>query len=196
MSRDEPEANPGQTEIQQKSASPAAKAHKARVEALYRQHQQDLLRMLTALVGSAQEAQDISQEAYVRLLDLDRPDGVSILKAFLWTTAKNIATDRARSRRVRSESDRVLAAESELSVASSERVCIGRERLATISRALQELPPKCRTAFEYYRRDNLPAAEIAQLMRIHKRGVTRYIARAIAHLQAAVDASEKPKKES
>jgi RNA polymerase sigma factor (sigma-70 family) len=195
MGGDEAEANPEDLEIEQDSARPAAEERKARVEALYLQYRQELLRMLTAYVGSGQDAQDILQEAYVRLLTLDCPDSVRNAKAFLWTVAKNLAMDRVRSQRARNEANRALAAENELYVASSERVCIGRERLATLNRALQELPPKCRTAYALYRFNNLRAEEIARLMGIHVRGVNRYIACALVHLQAAVDSAEKPKKE-
>ena len=44
------------------------------------------------------EAKEVAQEAYVRLLQLDRPGAVSFLRSYLFKTAANIAIDRARQR--------------------------------------------------------------------------------------------------
>src|ERR1700692_2213882 len=49
-----------------------------------------------ARVGPHTEGVEVAQEAYVRLLSLDRPGAVSYLRAFLFKTAANIAIDRRR----------------------------------------------------------------------------------------------------
>src|ERR1700688_4376064 len=66
------------------------------VERLFREHNEALLRFLRGRVGSHNEAHEIAQEAYVRLLSLDQPGAVSYLRAFLFKTAANIAIDRRR----------------------------------------------------------------------------------------------------
>src|SRR5580700_507376 len=70
------------------------------VERLFREHNEALIRFLRGRVGSRNEALEVAQEAYVRLLSLDQPGAVSYLRAFLFKTAANIAIDRRR--RVRS----------------------------------------------------------------------------------------------
>jgi DNA-directed RNA polymerase specialized sigma24 family protein len=45
-----------------------------------------------------QEAKEVAQEAYVRLLSLEDSGAVSFLRAFLFKTAANLAVDRIRSR--------------------------------------------------------------------------------------------------
>src|SRR4029077_8378618 len=66
------------------------------VERLFREHNEALLRFLRTRVGSHNEALEIAQEAYVRLLSLDQPGAISYLRAFLFKTAANIAIDRHR----------------------------------------------------------------------------------------------------
>src|SRR6267154_5272898 len=66
------------------------------VERLFRDHNEALIRFLRGRVGSRNEALEVAQEAYVRLLSLDQPGAVSYLRAFLFKTAANIAIDRRR----------------------------------------------------------------------------------------------------
>src|ERR1700735_2291658 len=66
------------------------------VERLFREHNEALIRFLRGRVGSHNEALEVAQEAYVRLLSLDQPGAVSYLRAFLFKTAANIAIDRRR----------------------------------------------------------------------------------------------------
>jgi RNA polymerase sigma factor (sigma-70 family) len=68
---------------------------------LYREHNRVLVRCLTARLRSEQEAKEVAQEAYVRLLQLQKPGAPSLLRAYLFKTATNIAIDRLRHRRVR-----------------------------------------------------------------------------------------------
>src|SRR5471032_3133466 len=66
------------------------------VERLFREHNEALIRFLRGRVGSHNEALEVAQEAYVRLLSLHEPGAVSYLRAFLFRTAANLAVDRQR----------------------------------------------------------------------------------------------------
>ena len=68
------------------------------VERLFAEHNRSLIRFLRTRLKSDQEAKDVAQEAYVRLLQIDQPGTVSFLRADLFRTAVNIATDRMRGR--------------------------------------------------------------------------------------------------
>ena len=84
------------------AADPQADQDESRgqvVERLFREHNEALIRFLRARVGSHNEAREVAQEAYVRLLSLDQPGAVSYLRAFLFKTAANIAIDRGRRHR-------------------------------------------------------------------------------------------------
>src|SRR5689334_22138496 len=70
------------------------------VERLFREHNEALIRFLLGRCRSYQEAREVAQEAYVRLLSLDQPGAVSYLRSFLFRTAANIAIDRQRREEV------------------------------------------------------------------------------------------------
>src|SRR5882757_2706582 len=73
---------------------------------LFEEHNASLVQLLRAKLRSDQEARDVAQEAYVRLLQLDRIGTVSYLRSYLFRTALNIATDRLRSTTVRNAAHR------------------------------------------------------------------------------------------
>lgn len=68
------------------------------VERLFREHNRALVSFLAARLGSEQEAREVAQEAYVRLLRLDHPSASSFLRAHLFHIAANLAIDRLRQR--------------------------------------------------------------------------------------------------
>jgi RNA polymerase sigma factor (sigma-70 family) len=77
----------------------------AAVSQLFREHNRMLVGYLTTRLRSEQEAKEVAQEAYVRLLQLHEPGTPSLLRAYLFKTATNLAIDRLRHRRVRQRAE-------------------------------------------------------------------------------------------
>lgn len=173
--------------LQIANISPAEGDHPADVAKLFREHNAALLRFTAAKLGSEHEAREVAQEAYVRLLQLDKPETISYLRAFLFKTASNLAMDRLRARRrapsLHSASNEDIAAFD----LSPERHCAGEQMIAVLDRALDELPNKCRRIFVLYRVEGLSRAEIAIRMGLGERMVRLYMARALEHLRRRID---------
>lgn len=153
----------------------------ALIEQLFRQHNQSLVRFLAAKLHSEQEARDVAQEAYVRVLRLDAPEAVSYLRAFLFRTAANIAIDRLRSRNAETRAFDLF--ESLNDEPSVERGAVASEELGLLARFIDELPPKCRQAFLLRRLHGLSAQEVAQRMGIPARTVRHYVVEAMVYCQ-------------
>jgi RNA polymerase sigma factor (sigma-70 family) len=156
-------------------------------ERLFRDHNRALIRYLLTRLDSEHEARDVAQEAYVRLLQLDTPGAISFLRAYLFKIATNIAVDRVRHKSMsrRAHDDIVQRAAADCAP-SAERSAIAHEELATIERALNELPPKCKYAFCLHRFSDRSIHEIATLMGVSKRMVHLYLKQALVHCQASV----------
>ena len=163
------------------SAGDDAPSEKARVvEDLFRQHNQALVQFLRARLNSDQDAREVAQEAYVRLLQLDRPEELSFLRA-------NLAVDhiRRRGRREQSSGDMPLF---EFPVpATQEAGLSAKQQLVHIKNAVMELPPKCRQAFLLSRVENWSSAQIAKHMNLSDRMVRIYLSRALEHIQVRVN---------
>jgi RNA polymerase sigma factor (sigma-70 family) len=159
------------------------------VEQLFREHNEALVRFLALRLGSHQEAKDVAQEAYVRILSLHEPGAISFLRAFLFKTAANIAIDRARSqqRRFQSASARLFE-ELRPGPSSPEQLLGGAQELAVVQRLLGELPPKCRRALLLHRVSGLSTDEIAAQMGLSERMIRHYILRGVAYCRSGLDA--------
>lgn len=161
-------------------------AANSRIESLFREHNDTLLRFLRARLHSEADAREAAQEAYVRLLQLDDPGQLSFLRAYLFRIAANVATDLLRRRAVQSrvQQDSLFFEHDE--PATQERALAAREQLAAVELALSELPPRCREAFLLSRREGWASARIAAHLGVSDRMVRLYLVRALEHLEAAL----------
>jgi RNA polymerase sigma factor (sigma-70 family) len=159
------------------------------IERLFREHNAALLRFIAAKIGSEQEAHEIAQEAYVHLLQLNHPEAISYLRAYLFKTAANLAADRLRQRGRRAH----ISSAPDLSFAAfeltPERQLGGEQAIAAVGAAVAQLPAKCRQAFLLHRIYEIPIDEIASRMNIGACMVRRYIARALEHTRTCLDLS-------
>lgn len=157
---------------------------------LAKNYHEALVRFLMLRVGSKEEAREIAQEAYARLLALDRPGSISFLAGYLWRTAANLAIDRKRQRAVRERFADSEARGEEKLAPSAERVAEGRQRLAIVERAIGELPPRCLEAFNLRVLGGMRFEDVGREMRISDRMAQIYVARALEYLQSCLDTAD------
>ena len=161
-------------------------AANSRIESLFREHNDTLLRFLRARLHSEADAREAAQEAYVRLLQLDDPGQLSFLRAYLFRIAANVATDLLRRRAVQSRVQQNDLFFEHDEPATQERALAAREQLAAVELALSELPPRCREAFLLSRREGWASGRIAAHLGVSDRMVRLYLVRALEHLEAAI----------
>jgi RNA polymerase sigma factor (sigma-70 family) len=154
---------------------------------LFESHNRSLKSFLMARIGNEQEVQEVAQEAYARLLQLDRPNAISFLRAYLFKTAAHIAVDRARQRRARERIDQVQAEAHDIESPSADRYILASEQLAIVEQALSELPPNYRRAFVLRRCDGWAPEQIAQELGTQLRMVRNYISRATVYCKLRVE---------
>ena len=167
----------------------ADSARSALIERLFREHNEALIRFLALRLRSQQEAREVAQEAYVRLLKLDQPGAVSFLRAFLFKTAANLAVDRIRHEQTARQATRdIRFLEEFASHPTPEQFARDAEQLKLVQKLIEELPPKCRRAFLLHKVHGLEFAEIAAQMGLGERMVRTYVVRAVLYCRAGLDA--------
>jgi RNA polymerase sigma factor (sigma-70 family) len=177
----------------------APEEHRSRmalIERLFREHNEALIRFLMARLRSYQDAREVAQEAYVRLLSLDEPGAVSYLRAFLFKTAANIAIDRRRRDAVHLRATELPLFHEFADVRTPERRLADQETVQRLQRLIAAMPPKCRQAFvlnEFYGMD---FAVIAREMSISERMVRKYVVRALLHCRTQLDLDAAPRRGS
>lgn len=182
-------------EVRPAGTEPSAEPSRERSEALAeiaRNHHAALVRFLALRTGSTEDAKEIVQEAYAKVLALDRPGTISLLAGYLWRVAANLAIDRGRQRVARSQAQVALPLGD--SIASTESVVELRERLAIVERAISELPPRCHQAFLLRIVEGQRFAQVGREMGITERMAKLHVARAMQYLQLCVAAAETPGK--
>jgi RNA polymerase sigma factor (sigma-70 family) len=156
------------------------------VARLFREHNQALVSLLALRLKSLQDAREVAQEAYVRLLQLDRPGAASMLRAYLFRIASNLAVDRLRQQNVRWRSTQAVEAELFDILGTRdepERQALASDALAFVSHCIEELPEACRRAFWLHRGQGLSVAQIASELSVTERMVRHHLARALVYCQ-------------
>jgi RNA polymerase sigma factor (sigma-70 family) len=167
--------------------APSAAHHADELARLFESHNRSLKSFLMARIGNEQEVQEVVQEAYARLLQLDRTSAVSFLRAYLFKTAAHIAVDRARQRQARERIDQALLDHEEMESPSADRSVLASEQIAIVEQALAELPPNYRRAFILRRYHEWSPEQIAGELGVQLRMVRNYISRATVYCKLRVD---------
>jgi RNA polymerase sigma factor (sigma-70 family) len=150
---------------------------------LFAQHARAVKRYLLSIIPKLEIAEDLTQEAFVRLqassrTHLDSPRG------FLFRTAHNLALDHLRrGRRVPiDELDESASASLADEAPSPEAQVAARQELAIMRAIILELPPKCRQVFLLVRIEGLSHRDVAAEMGMSQTMVRKYLARAVDHI--------------
>jgi len=173
-------------------ASPESEESRAEVVArLFREHNEALVSLLSLRLKSVADAKEVAQEAYVRLLQLDRTDGAaSLLRAYLFRIALNLAVDRLRQRTVRWHAAPAVKAELFEALAPTnevERGLLAQEEIDQVRRVLAELPAPCQQAFWMHRAQGATVSEIARVLSVSERMVRHHISRALVYCQLRLE---------
>ncbi len=162
-----------------------ARTHARTVAELFRKCNRSLVSLLAARLHSVEEAKEIAQEAYVKLLQLDRPGTISILQAYLFRTACNLAVDRVRQRtthdRLLSEHATELVDELGGPGEPLETRTLAEDQLRALQTSIDELSEKCRRTFLLYRLEGLDQQTIGRRLGITQRMVRYYTSYALKY---------------
>jgi RNA polymerase sigma factor (sigma-70 family) len=127
---------------------------------------------------TSHDADDLVQEAWVRLACYEREQTVDKPEAFLMRTALNLSIDTYRTRA--NHGEEVLLDEVVLVDTSpgAEAVVLARERMARLSLCLGRLSDKTRDIFLAHRVDGMSYREIAQCHQLSISTVEKHVAKA------------------
>ncbi len=153
------------------------------VEQLFLQQQQKLVRHIMAKGLDKREAEDVAQEAFVKLLGLEQTQVSNYVAAYLYKIATNLTIDKLR-RKARSPFDDYAHDSEQASQPSSanpEKSHHQQELLKEMEKSLASLPGKCRLAFLLYKIRGQSYEEIALTLQVSPSMVRKYVLRAVRH---------------
>lgn len=159
-----------------------------RFEALVSRYRRPLLRFFQRRSVGVEDAEDLTQEVFMRLsqrfsrLHWGNPDGL------VFTVAANALVDHERHQRSRQrgrhvEVDPALPADEP----TAEAALAGRQRLARLVAALDDLHPNARAVFVLCRFENLTQAEAAARLNLSLSAIEKHMMNALAHLREVIE---------
>lgn len=159
-------------------------------ESVFVRYSHQLQRYLMGCLHHAQNARDLEQEVYLRLLRVSDAELVRNPLGYMHRIAVHVVHEyRLRMQRERVTFDSCVAdewAERE-SESTAEQDSLG-ERLSTarqLEQLVRQLPPMCREAFILNKCHGLSRAEVARQLNLSESTVKIYVNRAIAMLRTA-----------
>ncbi|MEO1000201.1 MAG: RNA polymerase sigma factor [Pseudomonadota bacterium] len=162
-----------------------AAGDQAAARALVALHGPRVYALARRLLGDAAEAEDVAQEALLRLWRIapDWRPGEARISTWLYRVATNLATDRLRRRRGVGLDAAPEPADEAPAVLDG--LAAG-ERVAAIRRAVADLPERQRLAIELRHFEELGNPEIAEIMETSVEAVESLLARGRRRLAAAL----------
>lgn len=160
------------------------------IEARLKPLRAPLMRFFLRRVRDRAEAEDLTQDAFARLLATAERDRIEDPEAFVFQIALNLLRDRGRKANRRADTQLVLIDPHRVSSVTlefvedrtPERVLQGRDDIKQVVKALRELNERTRDIYLLFRLENMKQAKIAQMFGISRSTVEKEVMRATLHL--------------
>lgn len=154
--------------------------HLKSLAAMYQQHQPWLLNLFRFKLGNCDDAADLAQDAFLRLLK--RPinfDSYTAAQSYLSKMANGMCIDYWRHEQIKQVWLETLATRPHATIPSPEQQAVLLELMKDVDCMLRELSSNARTAFLLSQLDGLTYAEIAAVIHVSERMVKKYMAEAM-----------------
>lgn len=158
-------------------------------------YQSRILGFVRKMVRAEEEAQDVAQEVFIKAFQaMDRFDGRSSLRTWLFRIAYNLCVDRARKQERQPAPASLTAAmqddDSQFEVADTrwtpEDIILNEELMGVVEEAIDTMSEKLRTVLILHDREELAYEEIAAAVSVPVGTVKSRLFLARAHVQRAV----------
>lgn len=149
-----------------------------------------LTRYISRYFKRSHEAEDVVQEAYIKVFEAHRKREIQSPKAYLYQTARHIAATQLKKKSF-ALTDLIgdeLPESDLLKTKTLEEQYESKENFEVFCRAVRSLPLKCRRAYVLCRVYQYSQKEVAQRMGISLKGVEGHLARATRRCIEFIDA--------
>lgn len=164
-----------------------AKRRAELVEALFKRYRRSLLWYLSRLVPNRADAEEVAQEAFLRLLGAENLESdVSRGRNYLFATATNLARDHYRRRVARADGAHVSFEELQIEADDPppESVLDAERGHAIVDAALRDVEPRPRQAFLLCMREEMTYERVALRLGVSKKTIERDVTFTLALCRA------------
>jgi RNA polymerase sigma-70 factor (ECF subfamily) len=163
------------------------------VTRVFLRFQRSLLKYLRHLLARREDAEEVAQETYVRLVRAGTASQSEMhIRASMFRAATNLAYDRFRQRRAHGRQDNAELVHVPDEAPHAERVVAMEQAIEVVERTLLGLPPRCRQVFLLRTFHEWGYATIAERLGVSKRTVEREMQTALEACQRELRGGELP----
>lgn len=156
----------------------------ADIRTLYQRELPRITQYLRRKLGHPEEAADVAQDAFFRLVRITPSRRIEAPQAYLRLIVANLLKDRAAklATRLQASTDPLEEDSAPASMIDPHRELVGRQELDHVHRALTKLSPVTRQVFLLNRVEGLTYGEIQERLSLSEGVVKAHMRKAIAHI--------------
>jgi len=155
-----------------------ANKSRRRLDRAVRRKRAHIEQYLAARVANPDDARELAQEAFMRLLRLENAEFIQQPEAYLFRIAVNLAYEHGLRQKASPIDAYAVVEDDHEALATSrttEELAMLRQRIEHLEAALGTMPPNVQAALVYQRRDGMTYAEIAQRLGVSTSMVKKYL---------------------
>lgn len=137
----------------------------------YKEYQVKLVNFAVARLGNWQEAEDLVQDVFVKLMTYDGIINKTTIRSFVFTITNHEVMNILRRRACRHKVEENVAYEQELQHCAVERVVEYHDTLRMVNYCVDQLTPSCAKVYRMTLFDGKCTGEIAKELNVSKRTV-------------------------
>jgi RNA polymerase sigma-70 factor (family 1) len=148
-----------------------------------------LFHFARTLVKSKESAEEIVSDVFIKVWEKRRElEKIDNLKVYLYVSTRNTAYNYLEKQKRNATAPIVEFSAALTSVyLDPEQLMISADMLALVQRAIDQLPPKCRTIFKLVKQDGLKYREVAEVLDISVKTVENQLAIALHKIGKTVN---------
>ena len=137
----------------------------------YTVYHSELVNFATSRLGNREEAEDLVQDAFIKMMSYEGMINEATLKSFAFTITANKIKDVLRRRIFRHKMEECAKYEMELQHSNVERTVEFHEVLRIVNAGIDRLTPACAKVYRMSFFDDMAAGDIAEELQVSKRTV-------------------------
>lgn len=137
----------------------------------YKEYQEKLVNFAVARLGNWQEAEDLVQDVFVKLMTYEGIINETTVRSFIFTITNHEIMNILRRRACRHKVEESVMYEQELQCSAVERVVEYHDTLRLVNYCVDQLTPSCAKVYRMTLFDGKCAGEIAKELNVSKRTV-------------------------
>jgi RNA polymerase sigma-70 factor (ECF subfamily) len=154
--------------------------------ALYRGYYNDIYRFTYSLTGNAEEAEDFTQETFIKLHHrLDTGEAVNKPKGWLYRVAANLCYNHLKRQKLFGSIIKKESLQVEVSQENIETDLMRKQEIAILRRAVTKLPARDRLILTLYK-NGFSTGEIAGIIDVKVNSIGKILARSVKKLSKIV----------